>query len=73
MQHKTQMKWKFLFVKYNPEREKKKNQWVHKTGTSETYFDESSSMESESKRQLDLGVEELKNINEQQTSSKHLH
>lgn len=66
------MKWKFLFVKYNPER-KKKNQWVRKTGTSETYFDESSSMESESKRQLDLGVEELKNINEQQTSSKHLH
>lgn len=26
-----------------------------------------------SKRQLDLGVEELTDINEQQTSSKHLH
>lgn len=59
--------------KVQPRKRKKKNQWVHKTGTSETYFDESSSMESESKRQLDLGVEELKNINEQQTSSKHLH
>lgn len=55
------------------QRERKKYQQVHKTGTSATYFDESSSVESESKRQLGLGVEELTNMNEQQTSSKHLH
>lgn len=52
MQHeRNQIKWKFLFVKYNSEREKK-NQWVHKKGTSAIYSDESSSMESESKRWL---------------------
>lgn len=36
-------------------REKKKNQWVYKTGTSATDFDEYSSMESESKRWLRSG------------------
>lgn len=66
-----QPKWNVGCHSSKPTQRERQNQLIYKIATWANCFDESWSVESGSKRQVDLRVKEITNMNKQETSHKH--